>query len=298
MLIRSGYELCFLCHGSLKRGVPGEASTDIEAVFAKASVHPVLTTAHYHRRGEVLPEKDSSAPRHVSCQDCHVVHTSRPDWPWKGARGYSPARRLKRATQEYELCYLCHSDSENRPAESENLLELFDPLNPSYHPIERPGRNKNVPSLTRDWTVNDRIRCTHCHGNDDPYGPRGPHGSDYPPILLRRYIQEDGPESPSAYELCYGCHDRRSILGDESFKKHKLHVVYQNTSCATCHTAHGSREYPYLIRFNPSVVEPGPDGGPEFQEAAPGKPRCYLSCHGAEHTLSGVEGRSWEEVYE
>jgi|Deesub1362A_J573_1020465.scaffolds.fasta_scaffold00004_408 predicted CXXCH cytochrome family protein len=299
-------EMCFYCHGALNRE---RSRIDIESVFAKSSRHPIFETAIYHSPGEQLPEKLASAPRHVSCYDCHVVHRSTPEKPWKGARGYAPGQirqerggvplglRLREATEEYELCYLCHSDSANLPSDTENISEQFNPANESYHPVEMTGKNKDVPSLVRDLDVNSVITCSSCHGNDDRTGPRGPHGSDYEPILIAEYRTQDGPEDDKAYELCYICHDRRSILGDESFKRHNLHIVFFETSCYTCHTTHGSRDNKHLIEFNTEVVSESDNGDLLYLPGAPGTPRCSLKCHGVNHDAdddaAGIGGKPW-----
>ena len=287
------YERCFKCHGSVKKGVKGEARTDIESLFNKNSKHPVLSTTIYHSANEEFPERNPNVPRHVTCVDCHSPHLSTPDKPW-GGTGYSPGRiRVDNAAEEYELCYKCHSDSANLPAGEEDLIDSFNPSNPSYHPIEMAGRNKNVPSLINRLMLDQRITCDDCHGNSDPYGPKGPHGSDYAPLLVAQYRTDDGPEGAQTYALCYKCHSRQSILNDESFQRHKFHIVYQNTSCYTCHASHGSRENPSLISFNRTVVTNGSDGGPRYAPLQPGRPYCYLSCHGANHSYSGINGKKW-----
>jgi predicted CXXCH cytochrome family protein len=292
-------QLCFRCHGALSHGLA--TGRNIQSVVSKQSNHPITETSLYHLRGEVLPEEEESMLRHVACADCHVAHISTPELTWRGARGYisglSGAQhpglrpqglRLRQATDEYELCYLCHSDSRNLPAGSRNMAELFNPSNFSYHPVEAPGRNLNMPSLVRALSITDRIRCTDCHGNNDSMGPRGPHGSDYSPILVAQYSMEDGPEDARYYELCYMCHDRRSILGDESFRKHNRHVVSEQTSCFTCHASHGSSSN-NLIEFNTLVVNPSlTDGGPMYMPGSGGNPMCYLECHGADHNFTGI----------
>jgi len=278
--------LCFRCHGTMSRG---RAKTDIESVFSKNSIHPVFETSKYHLRGEDLPERVPTTPRHVACPDCHSAHATIPQAPWAGTKGYSQGRlRGKQAQAEYELCYLCHSDSANLPPGQKNKREEFSLFNESYHPIEGPGRNHYVPSLIRGLSENSLIKCTDCHGNNDRNGAKGPHGSDYSPILVATYTTTDGIESPKTYELCYMCHDRRSILGDESFKKHSFHIINQNTSCYTCHSSHGSRDTKNLIVFNPLVVSPSNSGLAPQYIPDPVQTRCYLKCHNSEHNPSGV----------
>jgi len=291
--------LCYECHGTFSKDRP--SAKDIESTLSKFSHHPIVETSQYHINGEVLPEVDSSIPRHVACEDCHTAHLSTRDVPWKGSRGciasqvrtgkndiVPPGLRLRFAEEEYEMCYLCHSDSANLPGDSKNMAEQFDPNNTSYHPVEAPGRNHDVPSLVRELGITDVIRCTDCHGNSDPFGPKGPHGSDYSPLLVAEYDTEDGPEDLKHYELCYKCHDRRSILGDESFRYHNRHIVDEATSCFTCHATHGSSD-PNLIEFNPLVVNPSPvDSGPVYMPGFGNSPQCFLECHGADHNNLGI----------
>lgn len=285
LLKTSTDKVCFRCHGTMSRG---RAKTDIESLFSKRSIHPIFETGKYHRPGEDLPERLASAPRHVACADCHRAHSSRPEAPWAGVKGYVRGMRGKTAEAEHELCYRCHSDSANLPAGQKNKREEFETFNESYHPIEGPGRNRYVPSLIRGLSENSLIKCTDCHSNSDRFGPSGPHGSDYPPLLAAEYITADGPESPKAYELCYMCHDRRSILGDESFKKHSFHIISQSTACYTCHNSHGSKQTKNLIEFNPNVVSPSNTGvGPQYIPD-PTQTRCYLRCHNADHQPLGV----------
>ena len=98
------------------------------------------------------------------------------------------------------------------------------------------------------------------------------------------------PESDYAYALCYKCHDRTSILNNESFTYHAQHIQggmmgANGTSCFTCHDAHGSKQYQYLIRFNEDVVKENSAGDLKFQArgVASGQGACYLSCHGVDH---------------
>lgn len=318
LLKSAGMSLCFECHGSHKPTTIGRdrAKTDIEGVFAKRSKHPVYETEKYHFNDEDLPEKLPSQPRHVSCHDCHVTHVSSETSPWAGSKGYAKGRvNVNRASKEYEVCYLCHSDSENRPMGAKNKKDEFDPINESYHPIEASGREKFIPSLVRGLTVNSKITCSDCHGNNDPSGPRGPHGSDYSPLLVaeyktyttvlegqRPYIEDFGlsqvkntisfplvVESPRAYELCYMCHDRRSILDNESFSKHYLHIVSQGATCNTCHTPHGSRDNKHLISFDSAIVSISNTtryDPPQYKPYT--TPQCYLRCHNTDHNEVGV----------
>lgn len=306
LLKSSKEDLCFQCHGISSRRW---AKADIEIELTKLSTHPINETSQYHSLGEVLPEDRSTARRHVACYDCHVVHISEPERAWMGARGYSPGVirgnpgggppqgfRSNRTESVYEMCYICHSDSANLPVESKNIAVLMNPDNPSYHPVEFTSRNHFVPSLVRALSPTTQISCLNCHGNDDPSGPKGPHGSNYSPLLVAEYRTDDGFEEPKAYELCYLCHERASILGDDSFQRHRLHIVEQGTSCNTCHNAHGSVYNMHLISFdeeNFNVLPSANSGGPIYLPFTPGMPRCYLNCHGVEHNATNVGDNPW-----
>lgn len=285
MLSMARNDLCFSCHGAVKTGRPGEAPDDVQTVFEKIYGHPVSTTGSFHRFNEVLPERDTATDRHVICDDCHNVHRTTTYDTMRMVGGYSSDRvAVKRAIFEYEVCYKCHSDSVNLPANSKNMRIEFSPANPSYHPVETMGRNGSVPSLVSGYGTNSIIKCTSCHGNDDAAGAKGPHGSNIRNMLVAAYTLSDGPETPASYELCYRCHDRLSILGNASFARHNEHIAgIVNASCHTCHASHGSTLYSKLISFNPTVVLQNAQGMLMFSEYLPGRPKCYLKCHDHEH---------------
>ena len=119
----------------------------------------------------------------------------------------------------------------------------------------------------------------------------GPHGSDWRFLLEREYEIEDGTaESQNAYDLCYKCHDRNSILGELSFGTHNKHIVGESTPCSVCHDAHGvsaaqaiATNGSHLINFDVSVVAPGGSGRLGFEDLGTHRDRCYLTCHGKDH---------------
>ena len=293
MLNVSKDQVCLQCHGPVKRGRKGESQTDISSLLTKRSNHPILQTSNNHLQGEILPERSSSAPRHVSCEDCHDPHLTTKDIPFKVARGYDGRMKVVDVRREYEVCFLCHSDSANLPPDAHNIAQDFASSSASYHPVEFPGRNSSVPSLVTPLTTSSTIGCSDCHGNDDKFGPKGPHGSNYDHILRANYNTDSGPESPAAYDLCYWCHSRSSILNNDSFKAHKRHVVYENLSCYACHASHGSRTYGSLISFDGRLAFPNALGQLNYIALLPGKPRCFLNCHvGAlqvEHVMKGSQ---------
>ncbi len=306
MAINGEEDSCLSCHGSSysrsvmqARGyLNGNAGlADIGQELQKPYRHPVLEYRNIHRQSEVLPEEEMTISRHSECVDCHDPHLVSKDEPYAGLYGKRFGKSKADITEEYQLCYRCHSDSRNLPGHSTNKHAEFRTTNRSYHPVEGEGASEFIISLKEPYAARQErpgdisiITCSSCHGNDDPSGPSGPHGSIYAGLLKYNYEMRDGVrESEYSYALCYECHERNSILGDESFPYHSLHITGRNnqegTSCFTCHDAHGSVRYSSLIRFNEDVVDPLPSGKMEFKTVS-GNSRsgsCTLVCHGVTH---------------
>lgn len=294
---------CVTCHGpsSVQRVVVAQGIhlKDLTNDFSKNYRHPVFDKRSVHTAREVLPETDSSVPRHVDCADCHSPHFVTTDNPFAGLRGKKIGNLIAPITKEYELCYLCHSDSANLPVKSTNKRIEFSINNQSYHPIEGEGKNQAVISLIRPYREKKSspsdvsvLKCADCHASDDITSPRGPHGSKYQGLLTDNYSTGDNVvESSFAYGICYKCHKRSSILGNESFTQHSRHITGERyfkgggTSCYTCHSSHGSVENRYLIRFNREFVTESSTGKLKFVEKGTYSfhGECWLTCHGVDH---------------
>ncbi len=290
---------CLVCHN-------GQVATkDVAAQFVKASRHPIQSTEGVHD-----PTEDPvSMARHVECQDCHnphVVNSSTATPPNVSGR----LRRVKgvaaagavvaQASFQYEICFKCHGLREQtspvvtRLDNTTNVRLEFDTANPSFHPVVAPGKNPDVPSLIAPLTTASQIFCADCHSSDTPAtGGVGPHGSSIVPILIRNYPLLAPPvtESAAQFALCYGCHNRNSIMSDRdpSGFPHWRHLARGNVACANCHDPHGSRIFPHLInfmlrdRFGTTVAQPNRDGRLEFQDLGRFQGQCFLNCHGQEH---------------
>ncbi len=271
-------DVCLECHGTSSQ-LDMRAKSNIFSLIIKRSNHPIIETSKYHKKNEELPETDPAMPRHVSCLDCHNVHMTQPGKSFAWIKGVDISGIKRRtAKKESEICYNCHSESINLPATSSNIRLQFDPSSASYHPVERAAKGRSV-SLYRNISQGSLITCTNCHE---------PHGSDYAPLLKANYTMTDGAESSYAYELCYNCHNRDSILSNQSFKGsttavrdygHKEHIVFQNTSCHTCHASHGNTLNPKLISFNPAIVT----GSGMYVDYQGGRAQCNLTCHSKAH---------------
>lgn len=298
---------CLKCHdGSI-------AAEDIEQETGKLYAHRVQDYTGVHDAGE--PPSDAGSPPHVECVDCHNPHratsqaSTPPDVPGslQGVDGVDlTGMGIAEASYTYQICFKCHAD--NNVIDSVNITRQIPQINTrlefvetalSAHPVTNRGFNQNVPSMLPPYDQpGNMISCTDCHGSDDGAttggnGPDGPHGSVFEYLLVRNYNTIDGtPESSSTYALCYGCHDRFSILNDESFGEHDKHVRGENTPCSVCHDPHGisdtqgdATNHQFLINFDVNVVSPTSLGELRWEEGSfgPGSSRCYLACHGVEH---------------
>lgn len=290
---------CIACHN-------GNVAVDIEQELTKPYGHAVHNYVDIHD-----PAEDFSiigVTDHVECSDCHNSHWSNSNVSSgaplvsginEGVTGINSAgQQIEPAANLYEICYKCHSLNNvidtvtiDRQLQQLDVSLEFDPLNPSYHPVETQGVNPNVPSLLPPYSTSSIIFCTDCHNNDDTAGPKGPHGSFNQFILEENYTTQDfTQESSYAYALCYKCHDRSSILNNASFPQHSLHIVDNSTPCSACHDAHGISgtqgsvlNNSHLINFDIVIVQPNSQSQLNYEDLGSLSGRCFLSCHGVDH---------------
>jgi predicted CXXCH cytochrome family protein len=297
-------QLCIDCHDGL-------GATSILPVLDQRSGHRV--SRFYERRRP--PETRFRALPIVECTDCHnphaVVATLAPEplAPGHGsprvplAMQFVPGISLSGlpvdpATMYYEVCFRCHADRpvllprriiRSRDAGGNIRREIL-PTAASAHPIAFPARDTGeVPSLVSEARVRRFVGCQDCHDNPNARDAggleaAGPHGSPYDFLLAARYETHDGTaESPQAYALCYRCHDRNSILGDESFTLHRSHVVRGRVPCSACHAPHGvsggAAQHSHLINFDISIV----GGQRSYVDTGRFSGSCTLRCHGVTH---------------
>jgi predicted CXXCH cytochrome family protein len=296
---------CLSCHdGTVAR-------TNIRSEIDKLSAHD---PRRYTGRHDPLEANAGGTP-HVECADCHNPHAATPQTPVStyvpigatlaSVRGMTiGGAPIDRAQHEYEICLRCHGDVPvsiarrvQRQAQTENLRLKLTPGNPSYHPVVLASPSSEVPSLVPQLPHGSLIRCTDCHNNDAGRrsgggGPDGPHGSNYEFLLERNYtVLDDTSESEYDYALCYKCHQRTSILSDQSFSEHRRHIVDERTPCSACHDPHGvsttqriGGDHTHLINFDTTIVRPISAARPvEFRDLGRFAGSCTLVCHGDLH---------------
>jgi len=307
------YDNCYACHQG------NVAQKNIYAEFQKISHHAVEYAPGVHSP----IESPLMITNHVECDDCHNPHSvssTTATAPYVSGRMTQVrgvdlnGSAVKPAAYEYQICFKCHADATPsllfspgfpvpREINTTNLRTKFNTINPSYHPVEGMGKVTRVPSIPSTYmptlTASNIIYCTDCHDGDDSVsgggaGPRGPHGSIYPPILLQQYITYDNTtESYQNYALCYRCHNRDSILANQSFKKHQSHIVTDQSPCSICHDPHGipsdgglTGSHTHLINFDTrSVLPVSGQAYPKYSDNGNGTGSCTLLCHG--HTHNG-----------
>ncbi|MEE9552685.1 MAG: cytochrome c3 family protein [candidate division Zixibacteria bacterium] len=301
MLAESEERFCFQCHGSdddrsrmISEGKlsPAAQLADLDIEFSKPFHHPV-EEGFGHSPVERLPSASTGTPGHAECVDCHNPHQRIEQAEKKRyeVSGYSlTGQYLDIAYYEYEICLKCHVDYFGYDGTRREITSEFSLSSASQHSVTKPISGEKLPSLT--GFLSTVMKCSDCHTNDDPGGPRGPHGSNNQYLLSGNYnLDAVAEENPYAYEFCYSCHDRLSILNNESFPYHREHISGDTfgertgTSCYTCHASHGSRDNSHLIEFNPIAVSPDPNTGLiRYNATGEGGGECYLTCHGQTHS--------------
>lgn len=128
--------------------------------------------------------------------------------------------------EEYMLCYKCHA-SYGIASGGKRIVAFMNPNNASSHgfnpfsknptnfmnkclsrkvngvPVSdylmRPGSpfNPNPDINVQNEPRRYKLTCSDCHGNSDPMGPKGPHGSNFDYMLKR---------DPKSITFCTDCH--------------------------------------------------------------------------------------------
>jgi hypothetical protein len=157
------------------------------------------------------------------------------------------------------------------------------------------------------------MKCSDCHNNDTGpvaggTGPKGPHGSNNPTLLVKPYARST---RPTAADVCYLCHNNSVLTvgngatycgvsstslfdGDNG---HTLHVGDRGFPCSNCHDPHGVsttglstsggtvNNNSRLINFDTTTRVVSPYSGVLRWTMAAGATAatCQLTCHGQIH---------------
>lgn len=308
MLAVREQNLCYACHD-------GARAPNVRAEFAKSYRHPITVSALHGANEQGDPVRFAATPvnrRHSECADCHNAHEaqrnagdrSAPDVPatliavgrvqvTNGIAGSMPIYTWRGPDEtsfgrEYEICFKCHSSWTRQPVGQSNLALLTNPANPSFHPVQQSGRNRNIDpnAFVSGWSWASLTYCSDCHTSDDPT-MRGPHGSSFRYILKKEYTASPLARSMVPAEICFDCHNynvyalassgstvqRASRFNSPATSQGHAFHVGQGYPCYSCHETHGSTRYPALIAT-------GRSPGINSYAQAPGGGTCTPTCHG------------------
>jgi len=336
---------CLTCHGT-----NGPAVKQVQADFSKTRHHPVL-------------DSEQAPGRAVECSDCHNAHMAgagahnynntatatrnRISNPVKGVSGvavnysglanfdpvasnrYTLMPASPGATNEYQICFKCHSGyawgtatppaglspngSASQPVQTDTAQE-FSPMNKSGHPIVTGldnypnsiavGGRKGLQAaaLKAPWNVNigqQTMTCTDCH-NSDAASPaaQGPHGSAAQ-FILRGPNANNWPNvtlQNFSTSWCANCHNDSAGAGHTKGE-------HRSSGCYVCHIVipHGGKmsrliadrdgAMPARYAYNNNVTTVGMQ---QFTKAATGSytenNNCRTSCG---HHSGGTGTENW-----
>jgi len=283
--------LCFTCHDGTGANANVQAHFSDPLVPANNDAtrmyyrHDTIGTTSHTSAG--LNEFGGVSNRHTECGDCHNAHQANATNTTPTATGATASGRLagisgvsvangaagtaptytfldgttNPITREYQLCFKCHSGFTTLSPNTgftpsryrlDKAVE-FNPGNPSYHPVEAPGKNttaKMAASLAgsspyKKWsfTTGSTIRCVNCHASSTTYNLVTPpsasgdlpmHTSKNPGILLQNYRNRvlktpSDPYTNTDFALCFMCHANSPFATEASaatnFSLHGLHVA-------------------------------------------------------------------------
>ncbi|HVI07653.1 MAG TPA: cytochrome c3 family protein [Candidatus Binatia bacterium] len=349
---------CIGCHNGGANLSP--AIPNVFAEFSKAG-HPFPVGNNRHATDESVVLKNNRHATCVDCHNPHATRPTlsfastairESENGTLGVSATDGVTEVNPALDQYEICLRCHGTSTGKqtlaifgyaPVRTEiggdplNLIPQFGATARSSHPVMHDNKSAlpqpsllkfmwNLDGHTQGRQIINRILCTDCHNSDDNRefggtGPNGPHGSQFPHILERRYefsqvaqglppmggpgstitnllpaITDPGAGGP--YSLCAKCHDLNNILANASFSKHALHIN-AGFSCSACHTAHGMGANSSnvtgerLVNFDLKVVAENAGTGSSTLFRAPisynrATSTCTLTCHNYNHNSDGT----------
>jgi hypothetical protein len=173
--------------------------------------------------------------------------------PLNGGPGSIPSFiEMRPVVYEYQICLKCHSTYAGIPfSGATDMGIVFNPANPSYHPVEGRARDRGVKgsTFTNGWTADSTMYCSDCHS-----GSGAAHDSNYPSLLAAAF----GESAAHGHEndLCYECHKKGVYAGDRPGSRftgkggHQGHAG-RRIACDQCHEVHGSCFTEHLIKITP-----------------------------------------------
>ena len=225
-------EVCLNCHLNIESAPEGMSqgirSKRFEGMGSAVSTHPGIQANDSRVKrfiGTVVKSGGRQSILEATCSGCHDVHTRTPNRGYLGKTlSFSAQGNTlnKSPSADYEICFGCHGDKHGYDQQGRATPVIFGVSANSAHPVGNYGKGFGSVSLLQSSPK--FLSCQSCHGDSENF-LAGPHYSREPYLLAFHYETGDGIlETEQSYTLCYRCHDRLSILGDQSFKLHRAHI--------------------------------------------------------------------------
>jgi hypothetical protein len=290
-------QLCLTCHEGLAGAASSPGAVRMPILTPQGSGH--VRNPFLSKRGDAYERVVRTPTRTLrldqSCSGCHDPHGKQ-----RGklrATAFDPrGQLLDRAPMTVaEVCFGCHAGPEaaSLPAGPADLGQLFGKGAASSHGIGATAeRRPDLPSL-RATVFRGAMDCTSCHDNPDPNGARGPHASPNPSLLKAPFGREKDMArlGERVNDLCYHCHDRQSILANQSFPWHAQHLSgFTGGGRASRPQSGGLAEAVAVLGIrSPRDLRPGRGGAlqPGYGEPTPCA-TCHAS-HGSPRQASLIE---------
>ena len=320
---------CLGCHEGPKKNA-ADLATKLDMDTTSGSTHINWTFLQQTRTySRTVSTSSRKVKLMANCNGCHDVHAKTDPARLSQLVFDTSGQLLSKAkrTTVAQICFGCHAGPEavHLPFQAADVGARFAGTGSAHVIGSRTNSRQDLPSL-RLSLFQGFLDCTSCHANPDPIKPKGPHSSTFPNLLLAAYGKESGPMAVGgghSNDLCFVCHDKNAILGNQSFPYHSQHIAGFTgplatsqlgrlptgpgaasfsrggmpnsrfvgssqglgvpTPCATCHDPHGSPTNPALISFDTTVVSRSSVGAIKFQRTGFHEGACTLLCHGYDH---------------
>ena len=278
-------QVCLSCHEGPRLGTAANEAPKLPPVGGEVSGH--LRGRNGARSDEGYVRTVQAGRRVVrltlACSGCHDPHGKERGRLLTTAFD-TRGQLLDRRTQTVaDVCFGCHAGPEavRLPSGVSDLGAFFARNAGSSHTIGSTAAGRpDRPSL-RTSTFQGRLDCTSCHDNPDPSGARGPHVSSNASLLKAAFGREKDLArlGERANDLCFLCHDKQSIVSNQSFPFHRQHLTgfTQGGSTAPRRQASGLSEAQAVLGIrSPKDFRPGRGGAylPGY-----GEPTVCATCH-------------------
>lgn len=228
--IQAADQLCLTCHEGTNTAPSMDGAPKFPTWTGQGSGH--IKNRFISRRSETfvrIARNGSSQIRLTQdCSGCHDVHgkeSGKLRTTGFDARGQLLGRRPQSVA---EICFGCHAGAEAAllPSGAADLGPLFTKGAASSHEVGITAAGRpDLPSL-RVSAFQGKLDCTSCHDNPNTAGARGPHTSPHAALLKAAYGHEKDQArlGERTNDLCFLCHDKQSILANQSFTLHAQHL--------------------------------------------------------------------------